>query len=581
MIDISTLFTPLPSEFKLGGDGKPLCASPASVIHRALRPWWFTLDQNDQASRLLYVISKFLYLEGKEDQFEISGRQYLHDQLSTLVNSQAKIELVFPAFPFKSPSDKKALGRYPDLGEEFLLRRLETLACSIEDEYIPGASIFIVSDGLVYGDILGQDDSTVYKYNAELRRICREQQLTHIHFVRVMDLFNSDPLDISSEETTLQEYLELMPKTRAQFLAHEVPSFELETGLQQDSGLIRTYRGYLKFLELDLDGSSLTKSPEGQPLSGKQQDRVRRQIAKKMLSRGARFSDLVQAKFPSAIRLSCHQHPNKGPKFALRLYPNAGMMATPWHNVLFERTDGSLEVTHLCSLKDYEYETVYKFGRPYYLREKTDAYTFGSNLDAHISFSRTYPFGLAITCSDSVAISFNELPMDKIRKLIKMHSCVVFRGFSTISREDMITKASEFGEILRWPAYGAIFEIKENPNWDVNSSLTSEAMPMHYDGVFKTKTTESGKIINDPPQFQFFQCIEATESEDGGQTLFSNTADILRNGVTSLQRDLLSSKTWTVYTPQNTVFGGDHFDLPLITRNEFTGNDVLRWHDPW
>jgi len=100
-------------------------------------------------------------------------------------------------------------------------------------------------------------------------------------------------------------------------------------------------------------------------------------------------------------------------------------------------------------------------------------------------------------------------------------------------------------------------------------------------GVFKTKTDEHGQITNDPPQFQVFQCIRAPGNEEGGQTILTKTADILRYGVTPSQYQLLSSNTWTVFTPENTVFGGDHFKLPLVTQNELTGNDILRWHDPW
>lgn len=60
------------------------------------------------------------------------------------------IELVFPAFPFKSVSRTKVLGVLPDYAEEILLRRLEKFARSIEEHHPAGAMIRIVSDGIVY-----------------------------------------------------------------------------------------------------------------------------------------------------------------------------------------------------------------------------------------------------------------------------------------------------------------------------------------------------------------------------------------------------------------------------------------------
>ncbi|KIK57024.1 hypothetical protein GYMLUDRAFT_247295 [Collybiopsis luxurians FD-317 M1] len=577
-------FTRPPVDIRLDANGKPIGVAPAAIVQKSHRPWWFTSGLPDKVVRLVDIISHYLFLDGEDSRFETCGRRYLYDLLSGHVRNQEKIELVFPGFPFKSPSAEKVLGRLPDMGEELLLHRLESLASAIDDDYSPGAVVRIVSDGIVYGELLGQDDASVYRYNAELRRICVENQLKHLTFVRLADLLpeeNPTVFSSNSKDMTLEEYVHAAPIIRSRFLAHDISHCDLEANIRHDSGVLRTYRGYLKFLELDLNGTSAMLDPDGNPLSGKQRDKIRRQIAKKMIIHGKKFSDLVQAKFPSAVRLSCHEHPNQGPKFALNLFPGSRMSATPWHNVIHEAADGSLQIGHLHSFDKNEYEVVLKQGRPYYIREKSTAYSFGPQLDALISFTRNFPYGLTISCPATAGLSFNDLPMDKLRKLTAMHSCLLLRGFSQVDRDDMIKKTEELGPILRWPAYGAIFELKENPDWDVNSSLTCEAMPMHYDGVFKTKTDEHGQITNDPPQFQIFQCIRAPGNEEGGQTILTKTADILRYGVTPSQHQLLSSKTWTVFTPQNTVFGGDHLKLPLVTQNELTGNNILRWHDPW
>ena len=61
------------------------------------------------------------------------------------------VQMVLPAFPFKSPNRRdKTLGSLPDLGEELALMHLNGLCESIAEIYEQGANVVITSDGLVY-----------------------------------------------------------------------------------------------------------------------------------------------------------------------------------------------------------------------------------------------------------------------------------------------------------------------------------------------------------------------------------------------------------------------------------------------
>jgi Pyoverdine/dityrosine biosynthesis protein len=67
------------------------------------------------------------------------------------VKNNKPVKMVLPAFPFKSPNRKdKVLGMLPDLGEELALMHLNGLCESIAEIYEHGATVTIVSDGLVY-----------------------------------------------------------------------------------------------------------------------------------------------------------------------------------------------------------------------------------------------------------------------------------------------------------------------------------------------------------------------------------------------------------------------------------------------
>lgn len=330
------------------------------------------------------IIASYLHFGAKGDQFVASGRSSLIKTVTTFISSSQRIELIFPGFPFKSPSPTKVLSSLPDLGEELLLKRLDSLAADITNVYEAGAVVKVVSDGVVYGSLLGVKEREVWKYGEGLRGMKRECGLDRVEFVRVCDLLNSNsvtmpgaqPFDhASSSESdseswmTEEEYLSSLPDIRGRFLAHEVEGYDLDDALKNDSGTLWTYRGYLKFLESDLEGSEVMRGV----VSSNGKDKKRRIIAKAMLRNGARFSDLVARKFPDAVRLSVHAHNNAGPKFAFDLFPGRDMSASPWHNVVCEHANGTLGIGQVKTFDPTYWETVLKDGEPYFLRERKKA----------------------------------------------------------------------------------------------------------------------------------------------------------------------------------------------------------------
>jgi hypothetical protein len=79
------------------------------------------------------------------------GRPKFLAVIGQFVTAGKKIEMCLPAFPFKSANKTyKVLGRLPDKAEELALARLESICERIESIYPPGATIMIISDGLVY-----------------------------------------------------------------------------------------------------------------------------------------------------------------------------------------------------------------------------------------------------------------------------------------------------------------------------------------------------------------------------------------------------------------------------------------------
>lgn len=119
-----------------------------------------------------------------------------------------------------------------------------------------------------------------------------------------------------------------------------------------------------------------------------------------------------------------------------------------WHNVMMLKADGSFSVDHYRSFDPSTYEVVYRFGRPYYLRELSAESDLGENINSRITFLPNVPFGLTIKADVEAGLSFNDLPMDKIRALSSRHSLLLLQGFSPVGEEDFIKKSKAMGEVV-------------------------------------------------------------------------------------------------------------------------------------
>ena len=111
--------------------------------------------------------------------------------------------------------------------------------------------------------------------------------------------------------------------------------------------------------------------------------------------------------------------------------------------------------------------------------------------------------------------SITSLDFSKLRALSELISPIVIRGFSgSDDRDVFIDRANEMGTPLPWKNE-LILEVKDLGEKSAGSgnSLSSERMPFHYDGVFKTriekKTLKSDdgtetveeKVVSCPPRY--------------------------------------------------------------------------------
>ncbi|KAH8651434.1 putative pyoverdine/dityrosine biosynthesis protein [Xylariales sp. PMI_506] len=532
----------------------------------------------ETASKILAIIHRYQLSRPQGIAAADDGKTQFLAQIYGQVATSKPILMCLPAFPFKSPNTvQKVLGRLPDKAEEFALAHLNGLCAAIQDIYVPGAKLMIISDGLVYNDLLSVPDSEVWAYGEALRKLSSEKNFSYIEFSRLKDIVNISVPNQLDEITYVANATNFRHSLLTNF---STPGFDVSTKIHEEEDTCLTYRGYIKFLTTDLQNVY----PVGDGRSKSQYKRGLEYIAKQMLTRGDAFAQAVKKTFPDRIRLSIH--PSIGmSKISISLLPTDTSFTTPWHCSIGFRLDGTITSGHRSFFEaDERFELVHENGRPSFFREKSELWTWAQE-GGGIICEPLYPAGVMIRPKAAPqALSIENIDAAKVRALSEINSPVILRDFAkTVNRELFVNKSYELGTPQGWK-FGLVLEVKDRgaDTRGLNNVLSAEWMPYHYDGLFKTekRTKEDGseEVVSIPPRFQFFTSATASP-KDTGFTLFATSTMVLKYLPKDLPLESLRPLTWSVSTSSfnATTLKG----LPLITDHPTTGQPCLRFHEPW
>ncbi|EEP78013.1 conserved hypothetical protein [Uncinocarpus reesii 1704] len=531
----------------------------------------------DMAAKIIEVIYRYQRAgSGIEGMQSDIGLLTGLTQVYSHVKANKPVQMALPAFPFKSPNrNTKVLGRLPDKAEEFALAHLNGLCAAIHDVYKPGAELTIISDGIVYNDLLSVPDCDVWLYGESLRELAKAKGFSYIKFTRLTSLV---PLAIP-EDLDEVSYVANATNFRVALMNNfSRKDWDGSNKLVEDEDVNMTYRGYLEFLPADLTESY----PVSNGFSKSRFEKGTESIAKQMLIRGQAFSRAIREKFANHVRLSIHTSTGQN-KVSISILPTDTGYTTPWHCTLAIRLDGTVTSGLAQTFRDDPaWELVYEDGRPSYFRETSDLYTWRSG---PINVAPLYPCGVMITPSDGPGkLTMKEIDSRKVRALSELNSPVILRGFAgTGDRERFIEKAATFGTPMPWK-FGILLEVKDRgaDTRGLNNVLSAEWMPFHFDGLFKTKDEikEDGTIhkVSNPPRFQLFTAVTPSPS-DTGFTLFSTSTFVFKHLPDYLPLETLRKLTWSVSTSSfdSTKLHG----LPLVINHPTTGKPCLRYHEPW
>ncbi|KAL8951290.1 MAG: hypothetical protein Q9222_002728 [Ikaeria aurantiellina] len=348
------------------GDTKSVPAEFAQDHRQSYHSPDTTIEATETSNRILDIIFEYaLNKFNNTIQQLAAGRPKFLSVIDRFVIPGTQLEMCLPAFPFKSANKvDKVFGILPDKAEELALERLNSMCLRIGDVYSPGAKLTIISDGLVYNDLLGIPDRDTWAYGEALRRIAVQKGFNHIGFSRLRDLVDF-PLPEKLEEITYVANATNFRRFLFNNYGKESLDIDQEIATNPDTQL--TYLGYRRFLESDLRYIF--------PLSNRRSNHAYKRdvkyLAKQMLIRGYAFAGAVKHSFPNHLRLSIHQSTGEH-KVSMSLLNTKTGYTTPWHCCVALLPDGDWVSGTMTEFRqDPMMEIIYEDGRPSYFHKRT------------------------------------------------------------------------------------------------------------------------------------------------------------------------------------------------------------------
>jgi alpha-ketoglutarate-dependent taurine dioxygenase len=408
----------------------------------------------------------------------------------------------------------------------------------------------IFSDGRVFADIVNLTISDCDAYVARMKE--QTSSMNHLSWD------NLDP------------YVTMMgPKSCGNLVEkYGLDAAVVNGRLQRDPKYLRQYTGLVRFMLQDRTNRSLP---------GRKEKRECRRIAREMLLRNEALSRLLRDVYPNHFRLSIHQHPYDGQKFSIRLCSFIrGQLRTPWHNALLVQDDEQ-ESKALVPKAQIEampriIEVKNNGGTWCYLQSSRD-------LPIPLDVSMIQPrFGAIVKNPLGTPVAASTVPVSILRALANQFGFVVLKGFQTMDESGLRSYCSSFGELVHWN-FGPLHAVKPLPHSEgfVDSE---EGLPLHWDVSYPPEyLVKSGHYEDYVPRYFMFQCMHAPATGRGGETTFLHGRLLLENA-TAEELQQWRRTVITTYT-KKTYLGGRKFDYPMIMTHPVTGEEILRYPEPW
>ncbi|KAK5631702.1 hypothetical protein RRF57_007416 [Xylaria bambusicola] len=506
-----------------------------------------TKSVDERAKAAAIVLNRYR-IEYKNDWDFPQSILHSQAQIQTALERDVPVELVIPAFPFKSSNrSKKVLGPLPDEAERLSLLHLDGLCSAIADATYSETFLTIISDGITYNatkvglDILGVSDQEVWRYGQRLRQMAKINGCYHLRFLRISDLVGAEYESLRLNETL---YLSRVSEYRSILESNTPSGFDVSDAIANDPDTTKTYKGYKKFL--------ISERGDRANISRSQMERENSAIAKAMILRGKvnvklkhnkAFAEAIKIKFPDSIRLSIHSS-NDINKVSITMLPQDNeIVMTPWHGAVVRGVDASISMSHAILIPAMTHDLVYVGGHPSYFRERSDLFKW-PNLE--VKFEYLYPCGISITPADSTSTyTLSMADMQRVRILATYYSPIILRGFFSV--------------------------------------VLLKNVSMHFNSMVKINTGKQKKTTWEPstssaPQSQL--SISRLPAQSGaGRMLFASSDLFIRYLPLAYPISKLEKIKWTYRHPGSIASFSE--STPLVVRHPIRNSPCIRWHQSW
>ncbi|KAI0521488.1 Clavaminate synthase-like protein [Xylaria bambusicola] len=529
---------------------------PESRTKSITRNQNMTKSVNERARAAAIVLNRYR-IEYKNDWDLPQSILHSQVQMQTALERDVPIELVIPAFPFKSSNrSMKVLSPLPDEAERLSLLHLDGLCSAIADATCSQTFLTIISDGIIYNDILGVSDQEVWRYGQQLRQMAKSNGCHRLRFLRISDLVGADDESSRLNETL---YLSRVSEYRSILESNTPSGFDVLHAITNDPDITKTYKGYKKFLISERDDRTNR--------SRSQMERENSVIAKAMILRGKAFAEAVKLKFPDSIRLSIHPS-NDINKVSIAMLPQDNeIVMTPWHGAVVRGVNARVSMSHAILIPAMTHDIVHVGGHPSYFRERSDLFTW-PNLN--VKFEYLYPCGILVTPAESTSTyTVSMVDMQRIQILATYCSPVILRGF--FGGQDCVPLASNPEDItLDLPRKN------DNPVLSTNISI-------HCNSMAKNNTTKQREIYQDPqtssaPQSQF-SILSISAPVSTGSVFFASFDLFSRYLPRAYPVSKLEKIKWTYCYPGSPPNVNE--SIPLVVRHPVRNLPCIRWHRSW
>ena len=174
------------------------------------------------------------------------------------------------------------------------------------------------------------------------------------------------------------------------------------------------------------------------------------------------------------------------------------------------------------------------------------------------------PFGVEII-SDSEDVILDTLSPKDIVDLLNQYKMVLFRGFYAPNKDELSEFSKSIGPLLEWE-FGHVMEMKSQDDAK-NYLFTQGHVPFHWDGAFYQA-----------PRYLVFHCIDAPDTNAGGETLFCNTT-ALWESVSDDEKNEWKKITIYYETEKLAHYGGK-ISVPMVQKHPQTDEAILRFAEP-